>query len=370
MKIVINSLDNFGRGIGKYNDKVVFIPYTLVGEEVEFEIVLEKKKFIEGKLIKVLKESENRIKSSCPYFGLCGGCQLLHMSYDDEILYKENKMKDIIKRYVGDYKVNNIIKSEREGYRNKVTFQVDKEIGFYKNKTNEVIKIDKCLLLNDKVNSVIKDLKPIGDQIQVKYSNYDDTIMINDEPKYIISKIGKYKFKVSPKSFFQVNYKQVENLYNKVVEYAKLTGNEKVLDLYCGTGTIGIYLSEYAKEVLGVELSSDAVNDANINKEMNKANNISFICSDTNKIVTSKNFIPDVIVVDPPRSGLTDKVIKEIIKLNPKRLVYVSCDPMTLARDLNELKEYFNIIEITPVDMFPGTYHVENVCLLERKIEL
>ena len=367
MITTINGLDNFGRGIGTYNGKVVFIPYTLIGEEVEFEIVLEKKNFIEGKLVKIVKKSDKRIEPNCKYFTLCGGCQLLHISYEDEIEYKQKKMEDIIKRYVGDYKVNKVISSERIGYRNKVTFQVDKEIGFYKNKTNEIIKIDRCLLLNEKVNNVIKDLKPSSNQIQVKYSNYDDSIMINNNPEFIISKIGKYLFKVSPKSFFQVNYKQVENLYNKVLEYANLTGKENVLDLYCGTGTIGIYVSEYAKEVLGVELVEEAIIDANYNKKLNNINNINFICSDTNKLVTNSSFKPDVIIVDPPRSGLTEKVKKEIIKLKPNRLVYVSCDPMTFARDLNDLKEFFYIKEITPVDMFPCTYHIENIALLVTK---
>lgn len=363
----IERLDHQGRGIAYYNGKVTFIPYTLVGEEVIFEIVKEHKKYIEGKLIEIIKKSDLRVKPDCKYFTMCGGCDLLHMSYQDELKYKQDKVTDIVKRYLGDYKVNSILYGNRYNYRNKVVFKCkDNKIGFYKNKSNEVINVRKCLIASEKINNVIDNLKGNKD-IQVRYSNIDNSVMIDDNPKYIISKIGDYKFKISSPAFFQVNYEMVKVLYDKVLEYSNLSGSEKLLDLYCGTGTIGIYLSKYAEEVLGIEINSSAIIDANENVKLNNVTNANFICSDTNKLITKNNFKPDVVVVDPPRSGLTPKVISDIIKLNPKRIVYVSCDVMTFVRDLKEFEKIYNIREITPVNMFPCTYHVENVCLLERK---
>ena len=178
-----------------------------------------------------------------------------------------------------------------------------------------------------------------------------------------------YQRSREPNSFFQVNDYQTKNLYDKVVEYASLNNNEIVLDLYCGTGTIGIYLSGHAKEVIGVEVNKDAIKDANINKKINNVENISFICDTTSNIneIVNKNI--DVVIVDPPRSGLDKNTINYILKNNIKKVIYVSCDPMTLMRDLNILKEMYDIKEITPFDMFPHTYHVECVTMLKIRNE-
>lgn len=154
------------------------------------------------------------------------------------------------------------------------------------------------------------------------------------------------------------------NIYNKVLKYVD-EGN--VLDLYCGTGTIGIYVSKKAKKVLGIELNQEAINDALINKKINDISNIDFISGDVGTILSENNFKADIIIFDPPRAGLDNKSIDNIIKIKPKKIIYVSCDPVTLARDLNILKEKYDVIEITPFDMFGNTYHVECVCLLKIK---
>ena len=179
--------------------------------------------------------------------------------------------------------------------------------------------------------------------------------------------IGKYKYIVSLESFFQVNDNVTYKMYEKIKEYCGANKEDIILDLYCGTGTIGIYLSDSCKKVLGIEINKQAIKDANKNKELNGINNIEFIASDVSKVINKIDIKPNIIVVDPPRAGLDEYTIKEIIKINPKKLIYTSCDPMTLARDLNILKYYFNIKEITPFDMFPNTYHVETVCELESK---
>ena len=176
--------------------------------------------------------------------------------------------------------------------------------------------------------------------------------------------IGDYKFKISPDSFFQVNTVQAKKLYDKVLEYLE-PNNDSVLDLYCGTGTIGIYVSKYCKKVYGIEINKYAVEDAFINKKINNVDNIDFKCLDTSDINIKEKY--DKIIVDPPRSGLDKKTINFLLNSESKRIVYVSCDPVTLSRDLELLSEKYNVIEITPVDMFSRTYHVENICLIERK---
>ena len=174
-------------------------------------------------------------------------------------------------------------------------------------------------------------------------------------------------FKISPSAFFQVNTFGAIKLYDQVKEYANLTGKETILDLYCGTGTIGLYLAEQAEKVYGIEINEEAIKDANENKKLNNIKNAEFYSLNANQFLEKITEKIDVLIVDPPRGGLDKKTIDSSLKLNPQKIIYVSCDVATLARDLNILKEFYNIKEITPVDMFPNTYHCESVCILERR---
>lgn len=392
MEVTIIDMDHQGRGIGKIDNKVIFIPNALVGEIVDIKITNSKKNFSEGEVIKFIKKSPKRINEACLYN--CGGCDLLHLSYEDQLSYKQNKVEEIIKKFTNlNIKINKIIPSDNiYNYRNKVTFHVDKNIGLYKKKTNELIPVEKCLLADDKINNILNELRKLDlstvENIVVRASNNETMISYSGKIPNIVSldvstivenniilkgngyikeTLGNLDFLISPESFFQVNTKQTIKLYDKVKEYASLTGNEKVLDLYCGTGTIGLYLSDKASSVLGVELNKDAINDANKNKELNSITNASFIAGDAKEVIKKTNFKPDVIVVDPPRSGLFKGMVADIVSFNAKKIVYVSCDPITLARDLKELSEFYDIKEIQPVDLFPNTYHVECVCLLNYK---
>ncbi len=184
---------------------------------------------------------------------------------------------------------------------------------------------------------------------------------------YINEMIGPYTFRVSPNSFFQTNTKGAEKLYNLVLEYAGLTGSEKVLDLFCGTGTISIYLSGYAGEVLGMEISESAVNDANLNCGINNIPNCGFILGDIRETIGSISYKPDLIIVDPPRTGIHKDIMKTIMEIGVEKVVYVSCNPATLARDLCDMKEKYEVLEVQPVDMFPHTYHVESVAKIRMK---
>lgn len=403
MSYKIDRLDDFGRGITFVNNKICFVNNALINEEVDIDIINEKNKYYEGITTKIIKESDIREKVKCPYYESCGGCNISHMSYESELEFKERKVKRILKKYAHlENVVKEILKTDRYSYRNKVTLKVkDGKLGYFQSKSYDLVNIDYCYLCNDRINEVIKKLNSINligiNEIVIRCNfnnevllyligtienesslidNLDDieNIVLSDYKSikvlkgnsYLIDKIGDLSFRVSYNSFFQVNSKGVEILYNKIKEYANLKGEENILDLYCGTGTIGMYLSRDAKRVFGIEINKNAIEDANFNKELNKIDNIDFLCEDIGKIRNEyKN--DDLVVIDPPRSGLSLDAISNVLAINAKRIIYVSCEPITLARDLNIIKEYYNIKEITLVDMFPNTYHCESVCVLERK---
>ncbi|QTA80367.1 23S rRNA (uracil-5-)-methyltransferase [Desulfonema limicola] len=180
-------------------------------------------------------------------------------------------------------------------------------------------------------------------------------------------KIGSYEFEISANSFFQTNTKGAEKLYDIVEKYADLSGNEKVLDLYCGTGTIAICLSGKAKEITGIELAESSIADAQKNCQINKIDNCHFIQGDIKDCLGNINIVPDIVIIDPPRVGMHKDVVNQVLKISPEKIIYVSCNPATLARDLALIKDHYNIMEVQPVDMFPHTYHIESVARLEKK---
>lgn len=397
--IEITQLDHNGRGIGKINNKIAFIENSLPGEVVDIKITKEKKNFIEGEVIKYIKLSNKRVESTCPYFNKCGGCDLLHISYEESLKFKKEKIQNIINRYLNkDININNIVECDNNFYyRNKTTFQVKENIGFYKNKTYDIIPIDKCLISSKLINDSIKYLKKLelkyinkiicktsNNQLMIIIETNKDNLNINcikniatsiyiknnnnytlvHGEKYIIEEVDNFKYLVSPDSFFQINIDICTKLYSKIKEYVGTNNN--ILDLYCGTGSISIFVSE-KNNVLGVEINEYAINDAKENAKLNNIKNINFICGESGKIINNIDFNPDVIIVDPPRSGLSRETIDNIFKSKSKKLIYVSCDPMTLVRDLNILEAEYNIIELTPFDMFPNTKHVECLCYLLRK---
>lgn len=403
-KVEVTKLDHQGRGIAKINDKIIFIPNALPEETVDVDIILEKKKYYEGIIKETINASDKRIKSICPYFEECGGCQFLNMNYQDSLDYKQNKVEEIMNKYLGiKIKINNIVACDNNlYYRNKTTFQVKNDIGFFKEKTNTLIPVDKCYISDIKINDIYKAIKDninltnvkqviiratkntLESMVIFKTSNYIDnkkiidilkkkvdSIYINDELIYgkgkIIENLCNKNFYISPSSFFQVNTLQAEKLYNKAIAYADIKKEDTVLDLYCGTGTIGIVASDKAKKVIGIELNKEAIKDANENKKLNNINNIEFYAGDVGKILNKNNYKPDIIIVDPPRVGLDSLALSQILNIRPKKLVYVSCDLMTLARDLKLLSNDYDILELTPVDMFPYTAHVESVCALKLK---
>lgn len=384
-------LDHFGRGLGYVSGKIIFVPDLLPNEEALVKIVLDKKKYMVGEVVQLIKKSGNRIIPKCGY-DKCG-CALKSLNYFKTLEFKKEKVTDILKRY-GEIEgvVKEIIPSGNiYAYRNKITLKVkDGKIGYFKNGTNDLIEISRCEIASEKSNEIINILKgsdlskvreviikDFGEIMLIIKGDMDievlkplvSSIYINDNLVYgkenIIANLDDFQFYVSKDSFFQVNMDVALKLYNKVLEYLDKTLGKRVLDLYCGTGTISLFLSKYFDEVTGIEINEEAVKCAFLNKKLNNVSNVRFICGDVSKEI--HNLKADNIVVDPPRSGLTIEGINDILKINPDRVVYVSCDPMTLARDLKLLKEKYIVQEVTLFDMFPWTYHVESVCLLLRK---
>lgn len=387
-KVKIIDNDSNGNGITRIDNFVVFVPYALKDEEVEIEITNINKRFANAKLIKVIKPSKLRCEVKCTCYNECGGCSFLHTTFNNE---KELKLNEINKLFGTNIK--EILTNNEYNYRNKATFHIkDNKIGYFSEKTNELVELTNCLLLDKRINDIYNYFKGqnlnnideiiirvtdtetmlIIDGNTLKYDYNDlikcnniDSIYLNDKliygKAYIVEEINGIKYSIYPNAFFQVNYENMKLLYDKVKEYAG-TGN-KLLDLYCGTGTIGIYLKDNFKEITGIEINKEAILNANINKSLNHINNIHFICNDASKLKLD-NY--DTVIVDPPRSGLSKKVIELLKEINSLKIVYVSCNPKTLKRDIELLNNY-KLINIECINMFNKTKHVECVCLLERK---
>ena len=402
MEVVIEKMNHQAMGIAKINGKVVFIPKVIVGDIVNIDIVKEYKNYNIGRVNKIIKNGSKRVDVLCPYYDICGGCSISAYTYQDELEYKVNNVIDIFKRNEIDIKPNIIKSDNRYGYRNKITLQVSNGIiGLYEEDSNKIVDVDKCLLVSDKLNEIIDIIKKninvnkcnkivirdtyygimiifygsVNNKEVIKYLGnkvvsiytYDNKYKCIYGEKYLYEMIGEYKYRISPDSFFQVNSRTVNKLYNKVVEYAiEDDKKDNLVDLYCGTGTIGIYLSKYFNNIIGIELNKQAVEDAKENAKINSVNNIEFYAGDVGKIINDQ-IKADVIVVDPPRSGLDKRTKDILLKIKANKIVYVSCNPLTLARDIKELDSGYKLGDITLVDMFPNTHHVETVCVLERK---
>ena len=401
-EVKIIRLNNEGLGVALVDKFVVFVKNALVNEIVKIKITEVNDNYALGEVINYIETSSDRVIPACPFYEKCGGCNLMHMNYESQISFKKDKVKSIFKKISNiDINIKDIIYDKEFNYRNKVTLKVKNDkIGLYSEKTNDIINVDKCLLLDNKMNDELIKLelfihryknnniseimiRVINDKIMLSLdtinkevrdsfiNNFDhvESIYINNKLVYgnefLKETINDLEFNISPKSFFQVNKNIMTKMYDKAISYIK---GGTTLDLYSGTGTISMLASKTSDEVIGIEVVKDAVKDANNNIELNNIKNVSFICDKVeNKIDELKNKKIDNIIMDPPRSGSDKKSLASILEIDPKQIIYISCNPVTLARDYNTLKEKYSIKEITLFDMFPNTYHVECVLVLSRK---
>ena len=442
---IIDNGINF-EGISKVDNKVVFIPDAIKGEKILTRIIKVNKSFCVGKIEKILKESPQRQQPFCSVYKRCGGCSAQHIKYKAQLEIKYENVKNTLAKQ--DIKYKSLEKVIGMGipynYRNKAQYPVrigkdgKNRIGFYAKRSHEVIENDECLIQNQEIDRLSKEVfkllvlkgfmgyneqnnqgdirhilirlgyhtneimivivvnkKEIFDDVRIeeivkilKESNDKiKSIILNFNPsktneilgkeeklvygtEYITDYIGKYKYYISSKSFFQVNTIQAEVLYNKLKELLNLEGYEVLFDLYSGVGSIGIFLSDSVKKVYGIEIEEQAVKMANLNLDVNNVKNAEYISGSVDKKIIEfekRQIHPDVIVIDPPRKGLDLESIEYIIKFKPEKIGYVSCSPATFARDLKLLSTYYDIGKIIPVDLFPNSVHVECVTVLTRK---
>lgn len=393
MKVEILRFDDFGRGICYVNDKVTFVPFSIPGDVLEIEITKEKRNYNEGKIVKIIKPSKNRIVPPCPYFGVCGGCAYQMLDYEKSILEKQNNVMNYFKKNGLLIKPNIIRNDTPYNYRNKITLKiVNKKIGYFKNNSHDIVEINDCLLANNKINEVIKLLSSLSiingeviircnykEEVFIVINTYDNVdiskiknikdlkgIVLNNktiyENNYFIEEVNDIKYNVAYDAFFQVNRLVCGKMFKIAQDFVNI--NDIVLDLYSGVGTLGLSAAKKAKKVVGVEINKNAVDNANSNAKLNNLTNAKFIYSDAGDIKNLDiNF--NKLIVDPPRAGLSQDTIDFINKRLPEEIMYISCDYHTQARDLKLLDDY-EITNSYVCDLFSYTYHVECICILKR----
>lgn len=440
-KFKINNYDMNGLGVSKLDGIVVFVERALEGEVVMAEITNVHKKFAFAKTVRILEPNINRLAPVCPYYELCGGCDLLHMDYQTECKIKEQKVRDAFKKInrINDFKLNPILRSKHLlGYRNKVMVPFGKDdddnviYGFYKKQSHDIVSIDRCEISNHYANEVVEFIRryvsvmnvPIYNEethegilrVVMTRNNFKNELMvvlvvmeyydfsrlieyisgnfsyvksiylnINNEKtnvmlsnnyihlygdQWIVEEILGTKFRVSAGAFLQVNHDQCQKLYLEALNMADLTLEMNVIDAYCGMGSITLNIAKRVNHVYGIEIVEEAIENANYNKELNQISNATFICGKCEEVIINlvgKEKI-DVIFFDPPRKGCDQKFLETICSMKIKKIVYISCNIATACRDINYLTEHgYEVKEITPVDMFSKTSHVESVVLLELK---
>ena len=446
IEVKIEDMGVDGEGIGKADGITLFIKDAVIGDVVQAKIMKMKKSYGYARLLEVLTPSPYRVEPKCPVSRPCGGCQLQALSYDKQLEFKENKVRNNLKRIGGftDIPMEPIAgMKEPYHYRNKAQFPIGRDkdgkltAGFYAARTHSLIPVDECYL-GAKINEPIlgkilqimeqEHIEPYDEKthtglvrhilirfgfttkeimvcfilngkklpkqekfiaalteipgmtsISVNRNEKDTNVIMGEKTitiwgsDYITDYIGDIKYQISPQSFYQVNPAQTKVLYEKALEYAGLTGTETVWDLYCGIGTISLFLAQKAKKVFGVEIVPQAIADAKKNAALNDITNVDFFVGKAEEVYPSyvsehkEEAKAEVIVVDPPRKGCEESLLSTIVSMAPERIVYVSCDSATLARDLKYLCGHgYELKRVQAVDQFCQTGHCETVVLLSK----
>lgn len=392
MQVHIDRMDHFGNGIGNINGKIIFVKGALPGETVDVTITKDKKSFMEGNISTIIYKSSKRVEPFCKYFGVCGGCSLCHLNYENTLEYKKERVKNILSKF--DIPKINVIRNENDlYYRNKIELKiVDGKLGFYEKNTHNLIEIKECKVTKKSINKsfeFVKNMTLENANVTIR-ANYNDEVLIiidsketpvilnpedykivgiilNDKCIYgqdnFMEKINNLFFTVSYNSFFQVNNYINLELFNLIKE--NIVG-KTVLDLYSGVGTLSIVASKVVDKVYSIEVIPNAVKNALINAKINKCDNINFILGKVEDKIGFINDKIDTIIVDPARAGLDKKTIEVINNICPQRIIYVSCDTQSLANNLVDLANY-EIKKFYILDMFSYTYHIECFCILDRK---
>ncbi len=441
--LTIKRLGINGEGVGYFKKQVVFVPGALPGEEVVVEATKIHPKYAEAKIKKIRIQSPYRVKPLCPVYDQCGGCQLQHLHYDQQLKEKRDIVIQALERHtklaIEKLDILPAIGMENPwGYRNKSSFQVGEKggrvlAGLYGLNSHQLINIDQCAVQHGQTNEATATVKHILEELRIPIYNEktrkgvvrtivtrvgvqtgelqivlitsqkelpkkeliiqeiqkrlpnvksivqningektslifgEETLPLAGE-EFIQETLGDLQFELSARTFFQLNPVQTVKLYNEVKKAASLTGKEKVVDAYCGVGTIGLWLADQAAEVRGMDVIPESIEDAKKNAKRQGFTNTKYVPGKAEEVLpkwVKKGWKPDVIIVDPPRTGLENQLLQTILQVQPEKLIYVSCNPSTLAKDIQTLGKKYEVKYIQPVDMFPHTTHCEAVAWLE-----
>tara|TARA_B110000438_G_scaffold152817_1_gene146864 strand:- start:2073 stop:3320 length:1248 start_codon:yes stop_codon:yes gene_type:complete len=389
LKVHISEYSDNGIGIGYFEEIPVFVFNSILDEDIEVLIEKIYPEKIIAKIKKIFNVSKNRIESNCNFFGKCTGCQWLHINYDEQL----NMKKQIVEKNLKENKVpfekiiqETIPSKKKFNYRNHGRFSIRKnddieELGFINFLNRKWTSIDSCKIMNNTINEKIKMLSgKLSNKTQVSIRASDKTgsyliqpkfenVEFDTGQKYYTESIFDTYFQVASPSFFQVNISQVEQIFSELINLKVFNENQIIVDAYCGVGTFTCLISPYVKKIIGIEESYSAVIDANENSKNFK--NIDYLLGKTENILQETNEKIDVIILDPPRIGCDDKVIRIIEEIKPKKIILISCSPENFAIDIAKLLEkgIYNLSKVIPFDMFPQTHHVEILGILDCNYE-
>lgn len=436
MRVKIEKMGINGEGIAFVNRQPVFVDGGIMSETIDIKIVDKQQRYSKGQIVNIVTKSKDRIKKPCKYANDCGACSLMHVNYEKQLQIKYDILKESLIKYaqVNPKLIQKVVRNDYPlGYRNSfklpLAMQKGKLVcGLYKQNTNYFVPVDHCLIHEEGLEQVRKELLKVFNKYQLQAYDYKKktglrTLVVRgfngkyqccivggetplpqecidacmqikgitslwqnyNTMKKSVDLFGKVmvhlggerllpldlnglKLTLSPKSFFQLNTVQAAKLYDIVADMVR-HGNEFVVEAYSGIGAISLYIKDKAKAIVGIEYINDAVSNANQNAKRNKAKNVKFVCGDAAEKLTAlaKKRKIDTLIVDPPRTGLDENMLQCIIKSKIKHIIYVSCNPSTLGKNLAILQKYYRVEKVVPVDMFSNTAAVESVSLLVRK---
>lgn len=382
IKLTLTDMAYLGHAMGKVDGQVVFAAFGIPGEEALVEVWRRKNDYPSGRVVEVIKPSPHRVSPPCPYFGRCGGCQLQHIKYEFQLELKRRVVEEQLRRIgkMTSPPVSPALPSPEEWqYRNHARFTVDSQgrLAFVRWDNFRFITIEKCLIMHPWINSTLSHLQGKcrgAKQISLRYGVRTGQWLIQPslesygvplktgQPHYEEETSGK-RFRISSASFFQVNTLQGERLVETLKQRLDPQGEGLLIDAYAGVGTFAVLLAPDYARVLAIEESASAIRDAATNTA--GLSNVEFVEGKTEDVLPQLSVQPDAVILDPPRAGCHKSVLDSLLKLKPPRIVYVSCDPATLARDLHYLCQGgYRLVEVLPIDMFPQTYHIECLATL------
>lgn len=375
--LTIDTVAFGGAGVGRYEEMVVFVPFTVDGDTVSVEIVAVKKRFAKAKLNKVLTPSSFRTTPRCAAFTRCGACSYQHIAYNHQVALKNGQVRDALKR-IGRFDnipVHTPIPSPQAyGYRGKADFHVSAEkgkecaMGFAARATNDIVDLERCEIVHESINDALSMVR--RGRLQAGRRTLWSTPAEKVLGSCIIRQVKGREMLVPQDGFFQANLYLTDTLVDLVVEFCGLSGAETVLDGYCGSGLFSLFLAPRCGRLYGIEADGDAIRCAEENLNRAGINSAVFYTGDMAHVLRDRfvrqNIPVDVALIDPPRIGVEPDALEALGALNSPKIVYVSCNPSTLARDLHALAEFgYRILWVQPIDMFPQTSHIETIALLE-----